>query len=51
MEEHPNIKSFLAARLNCEVNQIEEMINKHPGVKKVSAAKLKAILDYLLIGE
>lgn len=51
MEEHPNIESLLAARLNCDVSQIQKMITKHPAVKKVSAPKLKAILDYLLIGD
>ena len=50
MQDHADIPSYLAARLKCDVSQVELMMNNFPGVKKVSVSKLKRTLDYLLIG-
>lgn len=50
MEDHPNAESFLAARLKCDISQVEKMMKAFPGLKKASVSKMKRILDYLLIG-
>lgn len=50
MQDHADTSSYLAARLKCDVNQVEIMMKNFPGLRKVSVSKLKRILDYLLIG-